>query len=711
MREATSFCRTCPGTCGVRLTIDDEDRLVKVVGDRQSPLSRGYICVKGRKGDVENGDTRLLHPLKRQADGSFEPIDSEQALDEIAERIAAIISREGPDAMACYRGTPNFSRAAPFHMLPAWMDAIGSTSFFSTLTIDQSAKVVCADRMGTWAAGKPHFRDADLWLWVGSNLPVSLGLSLGCIPSNPALQIRAAKARGMRMIVIDPRRTELASEADLHLQPRPGEDPTIAAGLIRIILSEGWEDREFCRRHVSGLEELRTAVAPFTPDYVEKRADVPAADLYRAARMFALESRKGVASTGTGPDMAARSNLAEHLYECLNVLCGRFLQEGDRIWNVLPLGPRSEARAEVVPPTRSWESGPKSRVRNTGRILGEMLSGAMADEILTPGRGQIKGMIVAAGNPVAALPDVRKTVRAFKSLDLLVSIDPFMTATSRYADYILPTTTQYEHADITYAFPMPFLEPFAQYTPAIVNPPRGADVVEDWYPFWALAKRLGKPIAYAGVPLGFDRAPTTDELIEILTRHAQVSLEELKASARGKVYAIDATVGPGRPEAAAARFELAPSDVVADVHDVAMEPVVGDVAADGTRFTHRLISRRMRSVINSRLQGFPSIRSRNPYNPAWLHPDDLARHGLSDGAKIYIVSETGRIPAIVESDATVKPGVVSMTHSWGGVPDEDSAYEEVGSSTNLLVSSENHSESINAMPRFSAVPVRLELHS
>lgn len=708
MREANSFCRTCPGSCGVKLTVDDDERLVKVVGDRHSPLSRGYICIKGRKGDIENVDSRLLHPLKRRADGTFEPIDSEQALDEIAERIAAIVDRDGPDAMAVYRGTPNFSRAAAFHMLPAWMDAIGSSSFFSTLTIDQSAKVVCADRMGMWAAGKPHFHDADLWLWSGSNLPVSLGLSLGSIPSNPAYQIRAAKARGMRMIVIDPRRTELADEADLHLQPRPGEDPTIVAGMIRIILDEGWEDAEFCRRHVDGLDELRAAVAPFSPSYVERRAEVPASDLYRAARMFALESKKGVASTGTGPDMAARSNLAEHLYECLNVVCGRFLRAGDPVWQFLPLGPARDVHAEVYPPTRSWESEPRSRVRGNGRVLGEMLSGAMADEILTPGDGRIRGMIVSAGNPVSALPDVRKTVRAFSSLDLLVSIDPFMTATSRYAHYILPTTTQYEHADITYAFPMPFLEPFAHYTPAIVKPPSGADVMEDWYPFWALAKRLNKTITYAGVPLGVDRSPTTDELIDILTRHAQISLEELKEAPSGKVYPMHAVVLPGRPETASARLEVAPPDVASELDDVARETFGEDTDVDGTLFTHRLISRRMRSVVNSRLQGFPSIRSRNPYNPAWLHPDDLVRYGLRDGASIYVVSENGRIPAVVESDATVKPGVVSMTHSWGGLPDENSEYEDVGSSTNLLISSDTHREPINAMPRFSAVPVRLE---
>lgn len=708
MDEAVSFCRRCPGMCGVRLTIDD-GRLVDVRGDNQNPLSRGYVCIKGRKGDLENQDARLLHSLKRHADGTLQRIDTERALDEIAEKIDTIIQRDGPDAMACYRGTANFFDSAAYHMLPAWQEAIGSGSFFSTVTIDQSAKVVCAQRMGSWAAGKLTYNDVDLLLCVGSNVPVSLNMTLGYIASNPARQLTDARERGVRMIVIDPRRTEMAKQADLHLQPVPGEDPTVAAGLIRIILAEGWEDQDFCREHVTGIEDLRAAVVAFTPEYVELRAGVPRADLLQAARMFALDSRRGVAKTGTGPNMIARSNLAEHLYECLNVLCGRFPRPGDRVRTVQPLGPRTIARAEVVPPSRSWEQGPRSRVANRGRILGEKMSGDLAEEIRTPGEGQIKGMIVAAGNPVAALPDLEKSVRAFRSLDLLVSIDPYMTTTSRYAHYIIPPTIQYERADITYAYPMPFSEPFAHYTPAMVSPPAGSDVVEDWYPFWALAKRLRKPMTYCGVPLGFDRRPTTDELIDILTRDAQVDVTELKTHERGQVFPIENVVQPARPEATG-RFEVAPADVVAEIREVAAERYA-HTASDGRRFTHRLITRRMRNVMNSALQGIPSVRAREPHNPAWMHPDDLARQGLSDGATVFIVSEHGRIPAIVKSDATVKSGVVSMTHAWGRPPEDDSPYEEVGASTNLLTSTAHQVESINAMPRFSGIPVLIEPRS
>jgi len=706
MREAISFCRICSGLCGVQLTIDDNERITDIRGDKRHPMSSGYVCIKGRVADVENSGTRILHPLKKQPDGSFVRIGREEALDEIAGQVKAIIDRHGPDAMACYRGTPNYFHTSAYHMLPAWMNAIGSTSFFSSLTIDQSAKIVTAERLGFWAAGRPHFQDADLWMFIGSNMLVSLGLVLGYFPTNPAKHIKDAKARGARFIVIDPRRTEIARHADLHIQPRPGEDPTIAAGLLNIILANGWEDKAFCANHVNGLEELRRAVASFTPAYVARRAGVPEAQLHQAAEMFAVSSRNGVAKTGTGPDMAARSNLSEHLYECLNVICGRFLRAGDPVWNVLPLGPQVLPRAEVIAPRRSWEKGLKSRVRNNGRILGEMLSGAMADEILTPGEGQIRGMIVAAGNPVAALPDLEKTVNAFKSLDLLVAIDPYMTATSRLAHYILPTTTQYEHAEITNALAMPYSRPFAQYTPAIVAPPEGSELFEDWQPFWGISKRLRRQLVYGGVPLDMENAPTTDALMDIVSRHAQVPVEALKASPWGQTYEFPHRVQQGQPEA---RFELAPVDVKAEIDEVAHEPFDEIVTiADSRVFTHRLTSRRMRNVMNSAYQELPTIRKRTPCNPAYLHPNDLKDFGFSEGDEVNIISEHGAIIAIVAADDSVRPGVVSMTHCWGGLAEEDSSKYTGGISTNLLVSSATHIEPINNMPRYSAIPVNLE---
>lgn len=706
MREAISFCRICSGLCGVRLTIDENNRITDIRGDKAHPLTGGYVCIKGRMADVENEGKRLLHPLKRLTDGSFMRIEKERALDEIAARMETIIDRNGPDSMACYRGTANYFHTSAYHMLPAWMKAIGSGAFFSSLTIDQSAKIVTAERLGFWAAGRPHFQDSDLWMFVGSNMLVSLGLVLGYFPTNPAQQIKDARARGMKFIVIDPRRTEIARHADIHLQPRPGEDPAIAAGLLHIILANGWEDRAFCTQYVNGLAELRSAVAPFTPEYVASRAGVPRKLLEQAAEMFAMSSRKGVAKTGTGPDMAARSNLSEHLYECLNVICGRYLRAGDAVWNTLPLGPHMPVRAEVIPPGRSWEKGPKSRVRNNGRIMGEMLSGAMADEILIPGEGQIKGMIVAAGNPVAALPDMEKTIRAFESLDLLVSIDPFMTATSRLAHYILPPTTQYEHPEITNALAMPYPKPFAQYTPAVVPPPQGSDLVEDWYPFWAIAKRLKRPLVYAGVPLDIEKPPTTDELMDIVSRKAQVSLDELKVHSRGQTFEFPYTVQPGTTDA---RFELAPEDILAEVAAVAGESYGEVLTIEGQKhFTHRLTSRRMRDVMNSAFHDLPTIQKRHPHNPAYLHPDDIKSHGFEEGEEINIISEHGSIPAVIEADDSLRPGVVSMTHCWGGLPEGNAGQDYAGASTNVLVSSDTDIEPINGMPRYSAIPVNLQ---
>jgi anaerobic selenocysteine-containing dehydrogenase len=677
--------------------VAENGRIVEIRGDKSHPLTRGYACIKGLKADVENGSKRLLRPQKRQPDGSFQPIELEQALDEVATRLQVIIERDGPDAVACFRGTPNYFNCSAYHMLPAWMNAIGSKSFYSSLTIDQSAKIVTAQRMGTWAGGRPRFQDADLWMLAGSNPLLSLSFALGSFPSHPLNQMRAAKARGMKLICIDPRRSETAAFADLHLQPLPGEDPTIAAGLIHIILKEGWMDHEFCARYVNGLNALRHAVEPFSPEYVATRAQVPKDQLVRAAEMFGRDSRNGRCRTGTGPNMAAHSNLAEHLYDCLNVICGRFLRQGHAV-DVQPLQPGPPPRAEVIPPTRPWEQGPRSRVSGYGMIMGEMMSGALVEEILTPGNGQLRGMFVMGGNPVAALPDTNRTKAAFASLELLVAVDPYLTATTRLAHYIFPPTTQYEHPELTPFFMNPYCKPFAQYTPAIVPPPAGSQLVEDWYPLWATAARLGRQINYCGVQLSLQTPPTTDELLAILCKHSLIPFEELKRHPQGVVVDLPPTlVQPARP-GANARFELAPPDVLDEIAEVLRE---GEATLSG-HYAFRLSTRRMRSVMNSDMQDLPSIRRLSPHNPAYLNPDDMRELLLQAGDSVEIMSEHGRIKARVSPDDTVRRGVVSMSHAWG-----TSGNDGDGSCTNLLVSSTQQREPINAMPRFSAIPVNI----
>jgi anaerobic selenocysteine-containing dehydrogenase len=710
IREAQSFCRICAGLCGVDLKIDEQDRVIEVRGAKDHPLSQGYACIKGLQlPEAHNGPTRLLHPQKRLPDGSFVPIALEQALDEIADKLRVILERDGPESIAGFRGTQGYSTVAANQMLPDWLRTLGSPSFFSTMSIDQSAKWVNFERLGGWSAGRQPFADSDVLMMVGGNPLVSVSV-FGFPMFDPTKQIKAARERGLKLIVIDPRRTESAHFADVFLQPYPGEDPTVAAGLLRIVLTEGWEDKTFCARYADNVDALRTAVLPFTPEYVERRAGVARHKLREAVELFARQSRRGTAITSTGPNMAAHSNLSEHLFECLNVVCGRFLRAGEPVPNPGVLQARRPYLEQVIAPQRSWERGHKSRIRGVGTLFGEMMSGILADEILLPGKGQIKSLFVDGGNPVNGFPDQNKTVAAFKALELLVTIDPYMTNTAKLSHFVLPPKIFFERADLaspvyeTAVFPLPFMI----YTPAVVKPPKDSDLVDDWYVFWALAKRLGRGIVYNGVALDMSNAPTTDELLAILARNSQIPLDEIKRHPLGKIFDVEPQlVEPGDPRTDA-KFAVMPPDVAAEIAAIFAEPFdAGCSISNGQRFTHRLTSRRMRGVINTTYHALSESRRRHPFNPAYLHSDDLAALQLKEGDMVDIVSDHGRIPAMVKVDAALRPGVVSMTHGWGGMPGDVADYEKHGSSTNLLVSTERDCEAINAMPRMSAIPVNI----
>lgn len=702
-REEPSFCRTCGGLCGVRVTIDDADRIVAVRGDHDNPLTQGFACIKGLQAPAFHyHPDRILRPLKRLDDGRFVEIGLEQALDEIAAKLGGIIAESGPGAIAGFRGTQNYTDSAGIHMLPAFLDAIGSPSFFSTMTIDQSAKWVTADRLGSWSGGYQAFLDSDVWMFVGINPLVSLWGGNGFPPFNPVKRMKEARARGMTIIVIDPRLTETARFADIFLQPKPGEDVALAAGLLRIILAKGWHDAAFCSAHVAGLDDLRRAVDPFTPALVEARAGVSPDLLHRAAEAFARNSRRGICITGTGPNMAAHSNLSEHLYECLNVVCGRFLRAGEAIPNPGVMSAPAPRHAEVIAPRRGWESGHKS-ADGTGMMLGQMMSGTLCDEIVTRGEGRIRSLFVDGGNPALAFPDQRKTVDALRRLDLLVTIDPMMTSTAKLSHYILPPKLQYERADL----PLPHIDgryfplPYAQYTPALVPPPAGSDVADDWYVFWALAKRLGAPITYFGTPMEMQEAPVTEDLLAMITANARVPFDTIRRQREGALFDVEPqTVQPARPDRSA-RFAVAPADIVAEIATVA-----GSSDAIEPAYTHRLISRRMREVQNTSGRDIPAVHRRVPFNPAFFHPDDLAANGLSEGDRIEIRSAAGSIITPVQGDETVRPGAISMTHGWGGLPGEDPA-QTLGVATSLLVATDRDVEPINAMPVMSAIPVSI----
>src|SRR5690606_21953254 len=343
----------------------------------------------------------------------------------------------------------------------------------------------------------------------------------------------------------------------------------IAAAFLHTIFREGWHDAAFCQRFVQGLDQLQEAVLPFTPERVARRAGIDAGKLRAAAELFATSKRGGPVTTGTGPSMSPRSNLSEHLIQCIGVVCGRFKRAGDKMPNPDPLQTRTEGYAEVIPPSRMWDSVPPSRIRGAGNRYGEKLTATLAEEILTPGQGQIKALLIDGGNPANSVPEKQKMLGALRALDLTVVIDPHLTTTTEYADYIFSPKMQYERDDIPITLGAPlYLDSWTQFTPAAVPPPADSDIVDDWYVFWSLAKRLGLTLRYGGEPLDMSTVPSTEELLARGLEGTDVSLDELKQSPdffwqRGEAMIVQ----PARAEAGG-RFSVAPADVVTEMSEV-----------------------------------------------------------------------------------------------------------------------------------------------
>ncbi|MFY9327684.1 MAG: molybdopterin-dependent oxidoreductase [Georgfuchsia sp.] len=553
----------------------------------------------------------------------------------------------------------------------------------------------------------------EVALLFGANPLLAHG-SLGFIQADPVRRLKKARASGLKLIVIDPRRTETARHADLALQPYPGQDAAIAGGIIRLILEEGWEDKAFCAAHVGSdrMEALYRAVAPLTPEYVERRAGLRPGQIRAVAELFARDSKVGSVTVATGPSMSPFSNLVQHLADCINVICGRFLRAGEAVHQINAMGPQAPLFAEVIPPMRHWEADGPSRIRGTRVLYGERPSGTLSDEILTPGKGQIRALLVSGGDPMTSFPDQDKTAAALSSLDLLVTINPWRAPTTQYAHYVLPPYMQFERADLPMNLAGYACWPggWAQYTPPIIRPPQDSDLVHDWYVFWAIARKLGRSIVYNGTtPLDMETPPSCDDLLAIVLKDAPVTLDQLKQNPNG----INLDLGgqfvlPARPEARDNRFDPMPSDVADELaRFLSSANIPGRIERDGKTFTHLLSTRRMRDLFNSNGRYLRTVRKRTPYNPAFMHPDDLAALGIAAGDRIELVSAHGRVTAIAGVDRDVKPGVVSIAHGWGALPGGNEDIADSGTAVNRLIDNDRHFEPINAMPHMSAVPVNI----
>lgn len=649
-------------------------------------------------------------------DGTLAPISSDELVDELAARIERLLDERGARAIAAYLSGGVIEQPAASAMMISFLKAIGSPMLFSAATIDQPGMAISYALHGRWAGGRIMPDRRDVFVVVGGN-PIN---SKQYLPQNPGMQIKGLRRSGGKLIVIDPRRTETARLADIHLQPLPGEDPAILACLINLLIEQGNVDRGFVCANARGFETLAAAVRPFTAASVARRAGVEEQDLRQIASILS-DAQTGDIALGTGPSMATRGLLSSYLALCINTLRGFWAREGDPAMHPSVLLPAREFRAQPVAPSPAWGFGEKTRIKSFEETSAGMPLAALPEEILTPGPGQVRALFLHGG-AVNSWPQTAKTIEALNALDTLVIHDTVLSPTAKLADYVIATRMQFEIPSITVLNELisagghsgyGWAEPFASALPAVVEPPEGSDLLESWQIYYRIAQRLGLPLELVNwkspgtVPprIDMEREPTTDQIYDLMCMGSAVAIDEVREYPDGHVFDHARKTVKGRDPDCSDWLQLADADMIALLNDL------GENASRAQRrscdeFPYLLIPSRMQNSTNTFARAAGLLPWR--YNPAFMHPLDLVALGAVSGDEVCIRSRHGTVRAIVEPDEGLRRGVVALMHGFG----ENAASDDpriAGTNVNRLTAWEDDFEAHTGMPRMGALPVAITL--
>ncbi|MEX5713315.1 molybdopterin-dependent oxidoreductase [Parafrankia sp. FMc6] len=627
-RTVRSFCRICTSVCGI-LVETAGDKVVRVRGDRDHPLSRGYTCPKGRSlPQMHHHPDRIERPLMK-VDGELRPTTWEECLDDLGARLRNIIERYGPESVGVFFGSGIGMDAAGYRMAQALHAAIGTPAKFSPMTIDGTAKVLTADLVGGSPAlsGRPDYDNASFVLFVGSNPVVSHGHTVAM--PNPTGTLRALRERA-EVWVIDPRHTETARLAGHHLAPRPGTDYAVLAYLVREILRDG-ADREVLSRHTQGGEILAAAVESFTLEHAARIADVSADEL--AALLAGVRRAGRVAiETGTGVTMASSANVTQWLAWSLMIITGSMNQPGGAWFHPGFKNQLETFKLPISPPEGSFGPGPRSRPE-TQSFLGEWPCAVLADEIRA---GNIRAVLNLGGHLVAAFPDTETLVPALRDLELFATIEIIGNETTALSTHVLPTKDQLERADVS-LWDFLIQRVAVQHTPAVVEP------VGDRRSVWWVLAELGQRLGYQ---LADSRSGqvTDDTLLAEITAHARRPFGEVVSEGWVEVpREIPAPWVDGHVERMGG-WRLAPRLLVDQL--AALQPPAPLV----------LTPRRQKRHLNSQFDYLgeqPEII---------LHPDDATAAGVVDSQPVTVRSTSGEITGIAKVDGTIRRGAVSIPH-------------------------------------------------
>ena len=409
--------------------------------------------------------------------------------------------------------------------------------------------------------------------------------------------------------------------------------------------------------------------------------------------------------------MAPNANLMEYFRLCLNTICGRWVREGEKVpGNVLApdAPPHSQALpVKLIPPYQNPEVNREpNRFGTTRQVLAAMPTGVLPDEILTPGKGQVRALIVMGGNPVASWPDTNKTLRALKSLELLVVVDNVLTETAQLADYALPAAHAFEREDLQAQTAFFGDYPFSEYTHPVTAPPK--DVTADWELLYELAQRMGTDIKLPGGTLDLENKPSTKDILNLIYQNTRVSIDELAELEQPTIFNKYADVhSAGRIPGSNARLQLGHREPLRLFRELLESQDQETTNKTKDEFPFLLSSRRMKNVMNSMCQNYPKGDN---YNPLFVHSTDMNALAIKDHDLVVVESPDGRIIARAKKDDSMRPRVVSISHGFGRVLNDESDIDHFGSCVQQLISTEHHCDPITGIPRMSAIPVKLGRH-
>ena len=713
MTTHTTFCRICESLCGLTVTTE-AGRVTDIRPDATNIATAGFACQKGlRQHHLYSSPDRLSAPRKRTATG-WEDISWDTALGEIGSRLAAIRQAHGGDAIAMYVGT-----AAGFGVLhpvfaQGFMDAMGSRSMYASATQDCANKFAVAERMYGFPFTQP-FPDllaTRCLIIVGANPMVSKWSFLQ-VP-NPRRHIDAIKARGGRVIVIDPRRTETAKAAGEHVFIRPGSDVYFYLSFLHVVLARDGVDHAKVRAHMDGFESLRGLAADWSPERTSAITGIAPevlrdlVDVYLAADGAALYA-------STGVNMNENGTPAFWLQEVINAITGNLdRQGGTLVGKGIFDFPKFGRKYGVL------MKQDRSRIGGFRKTNDAFPGGILADEILTEGPGQIRALIVTGGNPLMMMAESDKLRRAFGQLELLVTLDILPTETASAGHYMLPCTSPLERPDLPFIFPLALgmqTRPYLQATEAVLPPP--GEARDEATIYVDLARAAGTSLFGSRVVQWLLERTKRQRNGDRYASVAQRGLLALLLRLTGQARFAD-LIGPGRarePNQAnsflgkrvyskpdgSGRVQLAPPDLVATVQQ--LKP-----PDEATAFTYRLITRRQIQTHNSWTHNNADFLDRlGGRNHVYMHPDDAKRENLREGVLVDVSTDSGSIRLPVSVCDDLLPGVVAIPHGWGHqASGQRIAAQSPGVNVNILArSGVDAIDPLSGMSRLTALPVRL----